>query len=751
MPNYNITVTEGYTPYTFDEMIKPLMMYKQEYDKYQQDLDSMQTNADLAKYYIDENLDADMLRKHKEYMDSLNALSDAFYSGSGLTAETATRARNLRRRFSSEIGPMLKAAQERDAEIKEQRQALLNNPSLIFTRDAQKTPLSFYQGAVRDPYTPIDLAKLQNEAMTKSAAISATYPERTEILKSGQEGWVRKRKYSGPEDSSETIMNELELNKDWKGESDEYSGNYSGYAALRNSMYAAANLDKYTDDDPVKARIKAAIDNGIRTGIVSKVDEEMVHDPTYSKTGNGSGNGRGTTFPTLSQMFPPQETNPITTGVVTDKEKVEILKTLSGLNQLSEGAMKERGSLLSEHPEMLGFTTAKLDTLYKNITDFIKENAEEKKLREEAIKLLKAQGATYHPLISKGSIARPGAGGHVMGNRPPEPGKAPEEIARDKYYSKAIEQQNEYESKLAELKNKYYKEAEKVLNLPNLKLYKNSEDEPFNYSQLEQYRNDIASGTTRTQNAETFGLDDNMKRTLTSGLRWTIGNSTSGLIDAKTGKAYSGLKLDDVLDTSKDIDAAIENIDGRYEFVVMGKDGKKYIVRGSGYLNFAETAGKRIDFMNSITYPEESNLNPVKLPVDYNNPENFNMLYDVLSSAYGHTLDEIGFPVQVNVNTNLQELSTEGGHSYYGMKLRNSNGQILNVILDKNNNGNYVIKGVMNPRTSNENRNDMVHLMASQWFSTYKGDAYANYGQSKDFRITSNGFNYGGDNESAEQ
>ena len=33
MPNYNITVTEGYTPYTFDEMIKPLQIYKAEYDK----------------------------------------------------------------------------------------------------------------------------------------------------------------------------------------------------------------------------------------------------------------------------------------------------------------------------------------------------------------------------------------------------------------------------------------------------------------------------------------------------------------------------------------------------------------------------------------------------------------------------------------------------------------------------------------------------------------------------------------------
>lgn len=748
MPNYNLVVTAGYRPYTFDEMAKPLMMYKQEYDKYQTDLDTMQTNADLAKYYIDENLDADMLTKHREYMDSLNALSDAFYNSSGLTAETATRARNLRRRFSSEIGPMLKAAQERDAEIKEQRQALLKNPNLIFSRDAQNTPLTFYQNAVRDPYTPIDLAELQKEAMTKSAAISATYPERTEILKSGQEGWVRKRKYSGPEDSAEFIMNELETNKDWDGSS-EYSGKYSGYAALRNSMYAAANLDKY--DKPIRDRIKAAIDNGIRTGIVSKVDEDLAQDPTYSKSGSGSRNGKNVTLPNLSQMFPPQETNPIMTGVVTDEEKSNISKTLSGLNQLSEEAMKERGSLLSEHPEMLGFTTSKLDTLYKDITDFIAKEAEEKALREKAIEILKAQGATYTPSISKPSPARPGAGGHVMGNKPAEPGKDPKDIARDKNYSKAIEDQLTYNEKLAELKKKYYKEAEKVLNLPNLNLYKNYEGEPFDYSQLSQYRDDVLSGVTKTQNAETFGLDNNMKRVLTSGLRWAVGNSDSGLIDAKTGKAYSGLRLDDVLDTSKDINAAIENIDGRYEFVVMGKDGKKYIVRGSGYLNFAETAGKRIDFMNSITYPQGSNTTPIKLPVEYNNPDNFNWMYNVLSSAYGHTLDEIGFPVQINANTNLQKLTTEGGTTYYGMKLRNSNGQILNVILDKNRDGEYVIKGVMNPRTSNEDRNDMVHLMASQWFSTYKGDAYKNYAQAKDYRITSNGFNYGGDDESEEQ
>lgn len=738
MPNYNLVITAGYKPYTFDEMVKPLAMYKQEYDKYQTELDNMQTNADLAKYYIDETLDADMLATHREYMDSLNALSDAFYSGAGLTAETATRAKNLRRRFSSEIGPMLKAAQERDAEVKEQRQALLKNPNLVFTRDAQSTPLSFYQKAVRDPYTPIDLAELQKEAMTKAAAISAEYPEHTEIGSSGHEGWVKKRKYSGPSDSAEFIMNELDTNKDWDGSS-EYNGKYSGYAALRNSMYAAAGLDKYGEDSPLGRRIKAAIDNGIRTGIVSKVDEELVHDPTYSKSGSGSGsgNGKNETMPSLSQLFPPQETNPIMTGVITDKDKVEISKTLQGLNELPEEAQAERGKALKEHPELLGFTTSKLDSIWKELQDHINKGKEAAdKARQEASRV---------SLSPKTSALQQGIGttGSMYGNIGA--------LANNPNVSKKAQLEKIYKSydeKYKKLKEAYFKEAQKVLNLPNLNLYKNYEEEPFDYNQLNQYREDALSGVTKTQNAETFGLDDNMKRTLTSGLKWTVGNSTSGLINARTGKAYPGLKLDNILDTSKDIDAAIENIDGKYEFVVMGKDGEKYIVRGSGYLNFAETAGKRIEFMNSITYPEGSGVTPVKLPTEYNNPENFNWMYNVLSSAYGHTLDEVGFPVQVNVNTNLQKLTTEGGTTYYGMKLRNSEGQILNVILDKNQNGEYIIKGVMNPRTSNEDRNDMVHLMASQWFSTYKGDAYKNYGQSKDYRVTSNGFNYGGDDES---
>lgn len=167
MANTYIVSGSQFKPYTFDEMIKPALMYKQAYEDTEKKLES------LEELGIDENsfLEQDTASKelYNNYMTKLQETADAL--SNGYNAEVAKQARNLHKTFKTKINPMKTKIAVRAALTEQQRQAKLNNPYLIFDKDYANASLDDI--SENSTYDTLDLAKIGNEItkdMTKFIA-----------------------------------------------------------------------------------------------------------------------------------------------------------------------------------------------------------------------------------------------------------------------------------------------------------------------------------------------------------------------------------------------------------------------------------------------------------------------------------------------------------------------------------------------------------------------------------------------------
>lgn len=746
MPNYNLVVTAGYRPFTFDEMAKPLMMYKQEYDKYQEDINSMQSNADLAKYYIDEKLDADMLAKHEEYMNALKDLSDAFYNSAGLTAETATRAKNLRRRFSSEIGPMLKAAQERDTEIKEQRQAMLNNPDIVFSRYAQSTPLSYYQSAVRDPYSSINLKALQEKARLGAESITKAYPTTVKLDYAYDEngytvpGYVTKRTRRGPKDDAQTILREI---GNWDGKS-EYTGNYSGYASLRKALQNATKLDSYSDSDIID-RINAAIDIGLAEGMTPSVTEEVVQG---IKGGSGSSNSSTESIDSFGKRRM-QSTETIPQGIATDKDAQKIAKKFSGLYQIPEQAKPEMLSVLGKEPQegLLNYSTPELDLIYRDakkyhdeteekLEEYIQQGASARNSMSDKAKEILERYEKAKELMSNTATREDGEallnemrknreiadwGNPNLGNK-----KDNELYHRLSVYEGRIRQIKEYRNRKAQ---KFWDTLADMQNSPKMELYQR-EDGSYDW---ESYAQDIENNQSRMLAVEKIDIDENMLKDFVSGIHATNESSkddTSGLIPLDGGKKLGGQKAVDALydgqSLKKGVSFGIMNtrMGGKdtYELTVKIGD-RRYAVRGLGAKDFSATAGNTINFLKSTVFQSEAGEHKYIKP---EGGQTFTGLASLLTRAmYANQdlRDYVSIPdTEIDDNPYAQRISRVGSTPTYGFKLRDSIGNTFNIVTDEN----YRIIYVADPRTAD--RSKLMKEMAAGFASTWKLRAKNNVG-----------------------
>ena len=108
-----ITTGSQFTPYTFDELLKPFLLYKEELDKQTKDFEDYDTNAEAIGAFLDSNLDSDIYSTYTNYMDALNnAATDL--SKQGLTPESREKLSALKRSFNKDMLPIKAGIEARD-------------------------------------------------------------------------------------------------------------------------------------------------------------------------------------------------------------------------------------------------------------------------------------------------------------------------------------------------------------------------------------------------------------------------------------------------------------------------------------------------------------------------------------------------------------------------------------------------------------------------------------------------------------
>lgn len=172
MANYNYTAKASFRPFTFDEMLRPLAMYTQEYNTIQDSLGELNTKASIFDKLANEQTDSRAYSLYKSYSNDLKSMAESL-AKKGLTPESRQGLINMKRRYSSDIVPLEQAYNKRNKLSEEQRKLLANNPTIMFDRNFSTISLDELLDNPELSYTLVsgdDLYKRGKEAATSAAS-----------------------------------------------------------------------------------------------------------------------------------------------------------------------------------------------------------------------------------------------------------------------------------------------------------------------------------------------------------------------------------------------------------------------------------------------------------------------------------------------------------------------------------------------------------------------------------------------------
>lgn len=135
-----------FNPFTYDEMVKPLLYYKDAYDKTETSYADLVTQTEAWKDIVNRTNSPEAYSMYKSYADRLNSIVDDF--SRGMTADNRKALLGMKRGYAQSIVPIATAAKRREALAEEQRKARATNPTIIYQRDMASTSLDDF---INDP------------------------------------------------------------------------------------------------------------------------------------------------------------------------------------------------------------------------------------------------------------------------------------------------------------------------------------------------------------------------------------------------------------------------------------------------------------------------------------------------------------------------------------------------------------------------------------------------------------------------
>ena len=118
--NLNIVANSRFKARSFDDLLKPLAMYTQEYNAIEQGVNELDTKASVWENMANEQRDPRAYKMYKDYADDLKSAADSLAT-SGLSNQSRNKLMKLKARYSQEIVPIEQAFQNRAEEMKEQQ------------------------------------------------------------------------------------------------------------------------------------------------------------------------------------------------------------------------------------------------------------------------------------------------------------------------------------------------------------------------------------------------------------------------------------------------------------------------------------------------------------------------------------------------------------------------------------------------------------------------------------------------------
>ena len=208
MANYLYTTKESnFKPYSFDEMLKPFTIYKDEYEKQEKVLNDLSSEANKVKAMANEQTDPEAYAMYNKYADDLEEQANAF--SKGLNAQVRQNIQNLYKRYNSEITPIENAYTIRMNLAKEQREARNKDQSLLFDIDASDMKLDDLIKNPNQQYKSYSMEDIRKNVFQEAQALSKellTNPEIRKVMGEGQYYQIKTQNGFKNEDVTKAIQ-----------------------------------------------------------------------------------------------------------------------------------------------------------------------------------------------------------------------------------------------------------------------------------------------------------------------------------------------------------------------------------------------------------------------------------------------------------------------------------------------------------------------------------------------------------------
>jgi len=200
MPNYSLVANTQFQNRSFDDLLKPLAMYTQEYNALEDALGELDTKASIWEGMANEESDPIAYAQYKRYADDLRSQA-ASLAQTGLNPLSRKSMLNLKRRYAAEIAPIEQAYANRKIQADEQRKALLQNPTLLLSRRADVTSLDDYLKNPQLGYESYSGALLTQQVGTAAAQIAKSLREygNGKALDGFTKTWLQEHGYTAEE------------------------------------------------------------------------------------------------------------------------------------------------------------------------------------------------------------------------------------------------------------------------------------------------------------------------------------------------------------------------------------------------------------------------------------------------------------------------------------------------------------------------------------------------------------------------
>lgn len=193
--NYRYVVEDSFDPFSLQERFYPVGLYKSAYDEARKEYLDLQDKTNVFKYLSETLPEGSRARQIFEgYVSPLDEASRDF-SRNGLSMSNQSALLGLRGRYKGEIGRLEDATARRKADVEEQRKLYLQDPTRMFSKEADMTTLDNYldiEGQM--PYKSYSGALLAQQASTAAATLAKGITDYTQTgqLDDYTKMWIKK-------------------------------------------------------------------------------------------------------------------------------------------------------------------------------------------------------------------------------------------------------------------------------------------------------------------------------------------------------------------------------------------------------------------------------------------------------------------------------------------------------------------------------------------------------------------------------